>query len=75
MRKKEKEEILMLRAIGLSRVAAGFTFLFGYIGNIRVFDTFGDWRDDEKRRKKEEDSAMPVRHRTDSTTLTFLSAG
>ena len=36
-------------------VAAGLIFLFGYVGNIRVFDTFGDWRDDEKRRKKEED--------------------
>lgn len=24
---------------------------FGYVGNIRVFATFGDWRDGEKRRK------------------------
>ena len=32
--------------------AAGLIFLFGYVGNIRVFDTFGDWRNDEKRRKK-----------------------
>ena len=55
--------------------AAGLIFLFGYVGNIRVFDTFGDWRDDEKRRKKEEDSAMLVRHRTYSATLTFLSVG
>lgn len=52
MRKKEKEEVLLLRAITKSMVAAGLVFLFRYVGNIRVFDTFGDWRDEEKRRKR-----------------------
>ena len=33
-------------------VATGLTFLFRYVGNIRVFASFGDWRYDEKRRKR-----------------------
>lgn len=32
-------------------VAAGLIFLFIYTENARVFTVFGDWRDEEKRRK------------------------
>lgn len=33
-------------------VAIGLTFLFIYTENARVFTVFGDWRDEEKRRKR-----------------------
>ena len=70
--KKEKEEVLILRAIDLSMVAAGLTFLFRYTGNIRVFATFGDWKNDEKRRKGRDSKAERHRWTYEAAGLTFL---
>ena len=55
-------------------VAAGLAFLFGYVGNIRV-SLLLEIGNMGRKERKEEDSAMLVRHRTDSATLTFLSVG
>lgn len=74
--KKEKEEVLILRAIDLSMVAAGLTFLFRYTGNIRVFATFGDWKYGEKRRKgRGFYYASATSHRLSNSYFSFRGIG